>query len=254
MVVAVSRHHLRALLWSRDAEIANQTAMQRMRVIKVDDLAHKVGTVSLDEIIALAVGLAVEFVDQQRILLRTGLNLESINCPVIRRPDHLMPVSLGGSTVSLGGATVGAIGGERFQVVAAILISKEGQQLWVGEERDRFRPVHRVEVGNQWDRNPSASRDAVVPTQDYAGFAFGTPPQNYRGHRTNIAQIHGHVTRAGESAIVTVRLFQKQRRPSMGARNAAEAEEQNGAQPPKSRGAPGERGQRICENRHFQLR
>src|ERR1035437_4175468 len=246
MVVAVSRHHFCALLWSRDAEIANQTAMQRMRVIEIDDLAYKVGAVSLDEIIALAVGLAVEFVDQQRILLRTGLNLESINCPVIRRPNHLMPVSLGGSTV-------GAIGGERFQVVAAILISKEGQQLWVGEERDRFRPVHRVEVGNEWDRNPIVSRDAVVPTQDYAGFAFGTPPQNYRGHRTNIAQIHGHVTGAGESAIVTVRLFQKQRRPSMGARNAAEAEEQNGAQPPKSRGAPGERGQRICENRHFQL-
>src|ERR1019366_5873452 len=178
MVVAVSSQHLRALLWSRDAEIANQTAMQRMRVIKIEDLAHKVGTVSLHEVIALAVGLAVEFVDQQRILLRTGLNLESINCPVIRRPNHLMPVSLGGSTV-------GAIGGKRFQVVATILISKEGHQLWVGEERDRFRPVHRVEVGNERDRNPIVSRDAVVPAQDHTRFAFGTAPQNYRGLSTN---------------------------------------------------------------------
>src|ERR1039457_845481 len=136
MVVAVSRHHFRALLWSCDAEIANQTAMQGMRVIEIDDLAHKVGTVSLHEVIALAVGLAVEFVDQQSVLLRTGLNLESINCPVIRRPDHLMPVSLGGSTV-------GAIGGERFQVGAASLIPKEGHQLFGGETLDRFLPVHR---------------------------------------------------------------------------------------------------------------
>src|ERR1019366_9280887 len=117
--------------------------------------------------------------------------------------------------VSLGGSTVGAIGGKRFQVVAAILISKEGHQLWVGEERDGFRPVHRVEVGNERDRNPIVSRDPVVPTQDHTRFTFGTAPQNYRGLSTNIAQIHGHVTGAGESAIVTLRLFQKPRCPRM---------------------------------------
>src|SRR5260370_21348927 len=125
MVAAVFRKHLRDLLGSRDAEIGNHTTMQGVRVIKIDYLAHKIGTVSLHEVIALAVWLAVQLADQQRVLFRAGLNLESINCAVISRPDHFIPVSLGYSSV-------GAIRGKRFQVVATPLISEEINQFGVG--------------------------------------------------------------------------------------------------------------------------
>src|SRR5258708_13956203 len=109
MVAAVFRKHLRDLLGSRDAEIGNHTTMQGVRVIKIDHLAHKIGTVSLREVIALAVWLAVELADQQRILFRGGLNLKSINCPAITRPDHFIPVSLWRSPLV-------AIPGNRFPV------------------------------------------------------------------------------------------------------------------------------------------
>src|SRR5260370_23396685 len=226
MVAAVFRKHLRDLLGSRDAEIGNHTTMQGVRVIKIDRLAHKIGTVFLQEGIAVAVWLAVELADQQRILFRGGLNLKSINCPVISRPDQFIPVSLGYSSV-------GAIRGKRFQVVATVLIPEESNQFGVGKQRDRFRPVNRIQVGNERNRNPIVSRDTVVPAQDYAGFAGGTRTQDHGRLSTNVAQIHSHVASSGESAIVTIRFFQKYRRSTMRLRDAPHPK-QNDANPPKS--------------------
>ena len=81
--MAVLRHHLGNLLRSGHPKIANHTAMQRVRIIKINHLAHKIRTISRDEVVALNIRLAVEFADQQRVLFRTCLDLECINCPVI---------------------------------------------------------------------------------------------------------------------------------------------------------------------------
>src|SRR5208282_3755926 len=245
MVPAIFRKHFRDLLGSRDAEIANQATMQRVGVIKIDHLAHKIGAVSLHKVIALAVGLAVELGDQQRILFRAGLNLESIDCPVIRCSGHLIPVSLGRSAV-------GAIRSKRFQVIATVLISEESNQLGVGEQRNRLRPVNRIQIGNERDRNPIVSRDPVVPAQDHSGFALGTRTQDYRRHRANAAQIHSRVASSGQRAIVAIRLFKKERRSRMRARNAAEAKQQKDAQSPESPRAYDPR-ERFDERRHSYL-
>jgi hypothetical protein len=81
--VAIFDEHFRDLLGSGDSKIANHTAMQRMRIVKINDLANEISTVSLYEVIALEVRLAIELFDQQRILLGAGLNLEAIKCPVV---------------------------------------------------------------------------------------------------------------------------------------------------------------------------
>jgi hypothetical protein len=109
----------------------------------------------------------------------------------------------------VGRAGVGAIGGKRFQVEATVLISEESNQFCVGEQRDGFRPVNRIQVRDERDRNPIVSCDTVVSAQDYAGFAHVTSTQDYRGHRTNVAEIHSRVTSSGQGAIVAIRLFQK---------------------------------------------
>src|SRR5260370_8608978 len=138
------------------------------------------------------------------MLVRGGLKLKSINWPVISRPDHFIPVSLGRSAV-------GAIRGKRFQVVATVLVPEESNQFCVGEQRDGFRPVNCIQVGNERDRNPIVSRDTVVPAQDYAGFAGGTRTQDHGRLSTNVAQIHSHVATSGESAILTIPSFPKYR-------------------------------------------
>src|SRR5580698_8900804 len=121
MVVAIFNKHFRDLLESCDTKIPNHTTMQRVWIVKINHLAHKIGTVSFDEVIALEIWLAIEFADQQCILFRTGLNFKSINCPVICGPNQFIPVSLWCSTIR-------EIGGKCFQVVATISISKKGDQ------------------------------------------------------------------------------------------------------------------------------
>ena len=202
MMAAVFDEHFRDLLRSRDSKIPNHTAMQCMRIVSINDLAHEISAVSFYEVVALQVGLLIELTDQQCILLWACLNLEGINCPVISRPDQLIPVSLWRSSV-------GAISGKRFQMIATILISQETNQLGIGEKRDCFRSLNCIEIGDERNRNPIMSGDAVVSAQHYAGFTLGTPTQNYRRLGTNVAQVDGHVARSGESAVVAIGLFEK---------------------------------------------
>src|ERR1035438_7748874 len=85
MMAAVFRHHFGDLFGSRYSEVAEHAAVQCVRIIEVDDFTHKVGAIPLHEVVALAIGLAIQRADQERILLRTGLNLEAGDAPTIDR-------------------------------------------------------------------------------------------------------------------------------------------------------------------------
>jgi hypothetical protein len=68
-----------------------------------------------------------------------------------------------------------------------------------------------------------------------------------------MVQINSYVTSSSESAVIAIRLLEKQRRSRMRARETTETKEQNGEQAAKAPHIKGSRCDGFCESLHLNL-
>src|SRR5581483_12437279 len=134
MMRAVLDQHLRHLLGSGDSHVCDDTAVQSMRVIEINNGLGEVGAVFRDGMKVRDVRGFIQFLDQCKVLLRGGLDFKSIDRAIVRGSDKLVPISARSSAVF-------EIWSEVFEVCATIPVAQEGGHLRVSEERNIFRTV-----------------------------------------------------------------------------------------------------------------
>src|ERR1700680_5232652 len=87
--------HFRYLFWGRDADIGDQAAVQRFRIIKVQHTFSEIGAVIRSQMEMRAIWGRVVFADQGIVLLRRRFDFEAVNGAIVGGSDELVPVSAG---------------------------------------------------------------------------------------------------------------------------------------------------------------
>ena len=217
-MLAETHQALRDLLGRRHPEIANNSAVQCSRIIKVDHALHEIGTIAREQFVHTHILSGIQVSDQFVVLLLAGFDLESVAGAIVRRADQLNPWALRNSAL-------GCIRNKFFEMLPAILIAQKGSQLRVCVQWNLLGKVYRIQVRNERNRKPVIAGNPMRAADDdplLSGFAA---PQLKWRVRAHPVEINRNVTGARKGAIHTVGFFEKQRRARMGL-HAAPAEEQ----------------------------
>src|SRR5580700_5274857 len=125
MMLAVVDQALGNLLRRGYAEVSEYRAMQRARIVKVNDAFDEVGTVRRQQFVKSDVAARVEDLDQFVVFVRRRFDLKRVKGAVISGADQLIPRSIRRFAVL-------AIRNDRFKILPAIPITQERLQLGIG--------------------------------------------------------------------------------------------------------------------------
>src|ERR1700752_1082606 len=118
--------HFCNLFWRGDAQIGDQAAVQRFRIIEIQHTFSEIGAVVRSQMEMRAIWGRVVFADQGIVLLRRRFDFESIDGAIVRGTDELVPVSPGTFSIP-------DVGSDVFEILAAVTITQERGHFRIGK-------------------------------------------------------------------------------------------------------------------------
>src|SRR5439155_24733798 len=88
-------------------------------------------------------------------------------------------------------------------------MTQQLDQLRIRKQRDAGRILHRVEIRNQWDRDPVTAVNAVIAADDHASFAKSATAQAGRSLGAYAREIYGGMPGSRKGPVIAVGLFQQ---------------------------------------------
>ena len=77
-----------------DAQVTDDAAMHRVWVVKIDNLSREICAVSRNQLPPLSIRFAIKHLDELKVLIHTGFNLEGVDCAQVRSSEQFVPVSI----------------------------------------------------------------------------------------------------------------------------------------------------------------
>src|SRR5579863_2547148 len=199
----VLRDPLRHLLRRGHAEIDDDAAMQRLRIVEVDNVFREVGAVPRYQMEMRLVRLCVQFADQGFVLLRRGLNFKTVAGAIVRRTHEFVPVS-GGSFA------VVRVGSDAFEILPAVAVAQKRNHFRVREQRHILGALDAVEIRDEGNGDPVMSANAVVAADDDARFTRYALAKDERGLRAYAGKIDRGMAGRSEESQRAVGFFNQQ--------------------------------------------
>ena len=131
MMLAVTRQALCNLFWGTNAQIADNSPMQRAGIIEINNSLHEIGAVARQQLVHPDVSPRIQNLDQLVILLRTGFDFEGITRAIVGRPEQLIPRPFWHTAI-------GRVRNEFFKMLPPVLVPQKGHQLRIGVKRNLF--------------------------------------------------------------------------------------------------------------------
>jgi hypothetical protein len=129
--------------------------MDGVRIVKVDGLTHEVRAVMKHNIEMTVVGPGVEHLNEGVVLLRSSFDAKGITGSVVCGAHELCPIVRGRTAVLV-------VGCDLPKVAPPIFVPQDYYVFLTRAQRNLIRPIYRVEVRQQRNRDPIVAADTIV--------------------------------------------------------------------------------------------
>ena len=174
------------VLWGGEAEVGDEVATDHVGIEAIQKHTREIGAIVKEEVEVSDVAAVVEEIDKAGVLGGGGEEGEADDAAVVGGADELDPLAGGG------GAEAG-VRGDGEEVLAAVLVAKEGDGGGGGGEGDLGGVVHGVEVGDEGDGDPVVAIDFMVAGDDDAELAGAAGAEVGGGGGADVIEVEGGV-------------------------------------------------------------